>query len=45
MSSNQQWFWLCRNRKRTQAPTEQKWGLVQHDRTMLMYRSLQKNKK
>jgi len=44
MSSNQQWFWLCRKRKQVQAPTEPKWGLVQHDQTMLMYTKLRRKK-
>ena len=44
MSSNQQWFWLCQKRKQIQAPSERKWGLVQHDRTMLMYTKLRRKK-
>ena len=38
MASNQQWFWL--QRKRKQDMPERRWGLVQTDRTMLMYHRL-----
>jgi len=40
MSSNQQWFWLCKKRQTEQANAKPKWGLVQHDRTMTMYRKI-----
>jgi len=43
MSSNQQWFWLCKKR-RVEQTSEPKWGLVQHDRTMLMYTQLRRKK-